>query len=156
MGAFQKKNEAINAIKWAKRQVYRSKTDKQVEALNKIIREKEKYLEETLSVQLSQKYKESGKAKDLPEYGRLINIETDADYREGTIQYYALAPEISNFVPATNKHGGFGEDLAKIKNLERAWFADEATLGESLPYGEKKTILTSEQRTRYLLNIWIK
>ena len=46
MGAFKKKNDTIKAIKWAKSQIYKAKTKKQKDALNKIIEEKELYLKE--------------------------------------------------------------------------------------------------------------
>ena len=101
-----------------------------------------------MAVQLSEKYKESGRAEHLPEYGKLINIETDDKYREGTIQFYTLAPELENFIGGRSD---FGDDLANIKNLERAYYADEAGMKESLPYGEKKSVLTKEQRTRLKL-----
>ena len=97
MGAFKKKNDAIKAIKWAKSQIYKSKTPKQKEALNKIIAEKELYLKEVLGVELSKKYKETKMAKHLPEFGRLISIQNNEEVREGTIQYYTLAPALSKF-----------------------------------------------------------
>ena len=36
-------------------------------------------------------------AKHLPEFGRLISIQSDPEVKEGTIQHYTLAPELSNF-----------------------------------------------------------
>ena len=144
MGAFKKKNDAIKAIKWAKSQIYRAKTPKQKEALNKIIEEKEMYLKEVMGVELSKKYKETKMAKHLPEAGRLISIQNDEEVKEGTIQYYTLAPELSNF---KGSHGDFNRDLTNIRNMERVFFADDVNMKDSLPYGDH-SLLTADQRLR--------
>ena len=144
MGAFKKKNDAIKAIKWAKSQIYKAKTKKQKDALNKIIEEKELYLKEVLGVELSKKYKETKMAKHLPEFGRLISIQSDPEVKEGTIQHYTLAPELSNFKGARTD---FGSDLGAIKNMERAFYADDVNMKESLPYGDH-SLLTEDQRMR--------
>ena len=144
MGAFKKKNDAIKAIRWAKSQFYKAKTKKQTDALKKIVAEQEMFLKEQMGVELSKKYEETKLAKHLPEYGRLVNIETDQEVREGTTQMYVLAPELSNFKGGRED---FFSDLGAIKNMERSFYADDANLKDTLPFKDH-TLLTKDQRLR--------
>jgi hypothetical protein len=144
MGAMGAKNKSISTIKWAKSQIYKARSPKQVDALNRIISEQETFLKEQLGVSLSKEYEKTRMAKYLPEAGRLVSIEKDADVREGTIQYYVLAPELNNF---KGSHPDFGSDLAQIKNLERTFYADDIKMKETLPYRDN-TLLTKEQRLK--------
>ena len=140
------RNDAIKGIKYLKSQIYKAKTRKQVDGLNRAITKHEAILTRLVGDENLQQYLSTGQSKFLPDKLNLVSIDRNQDMIDGTVQMYTLAPVTTLF---TGKSKKFNEDLSDMRTFDARYWGDElGKLNNTLKYGET-TLLNAKEVAQY-------